>query len=95
MIENKVTIEGKIVSLGEWHETKKGGRIRDFFVEAEGKRTQYYCLTEVVDKDAEPKILVSEHFYRFEGYVNGLLIPNGDRQLHVNKILLSKIWKPG
>jgi hypothetical protein len=96
MIDNKETIEGQIVSIGQWHVTKTGDRIRDFFVEADGRRTQYYCLTEFCERMKDEKALALGDFYRFEGCVNGLKIAVEDgREIHVNKIMVTKLWKPG
>lgn len=96
MIQNRVIIEGKVISIADWHQTKKGDMIRDLFVEAPAGRIQYYCLTQF-EYQGEPErdIKIGEE-YRFEGYINGLQI-NTESQgtIHVNKICIAKLWKPG
>ena len=95
MIANKVTIEGTIVSVGNWHETKKGDLIRDFFVNAESHRLQHYCLTQFAAQSTTPTELNVGDFYRFEGHVNGMKIATAEHgDLHLNKIMVSKLWKP-
>jgi len=95
MIENRVVIEGTVSSIGEFHTTKKGDRLRDFFITAEGKRLQYYCLTQYTSQGERPIDLEIGSFYRFEGYVNGMRILAGEiGEVHVNKIIVSKQWKP-
>jgi len=95
MISNKVVIEGTVVSVGVWHETKKGDRIRDFFVNAESHRLQHYCLTQFAPAGSEPTEIKPLDFYRFEGHVNGMKIATADHgDLHLNKIMVSKLWKP-
>jgi hypothetical protein len=95
MISNKVVIEGTIVSVGVWHETKKGDRIRDFFVNAESHRLQHYCLTQFAAWSTTPTELAVGDFYRFEGHVNGMKFQSETHgETHINKIMVSKLWKP-
>lgn len=95
MIDNKVILEGTIVSLLDWHELRNGGQVRDIYLEAEGQRINYYCLTEVVQKDQKAKDLAKGDFCRIEGYVNGILIESKHGPIHGNKIVIAKLWKPG
>jgi hypothetical protein len=96
MIQNRVVIEGKVISIADWHTTKKGDVIRDLFVEASAVRTQYYCLTQFEYKgDPERDIQVGGD-YRFEAYVNGMQVTTENHGvIHMNKIIIAKLWKPG
>lgn len=94
MIDNKIVLDGTIVSVGDWSETIKGGMIRDFNVNAEANRMHYFCLTQHCAKDQDPWDIKIGESYRFEGYTNGIIIKGGEREFYVNKILVTRIWKP-
>lgn len=94
MIRNKVTIDGKVISVGDWKETKNGDLLRDVCVQAEGSRLQHYLLTQFCGQDVKPWEIRIGESYKFEGYVNGLRHKTESGDVYVNKICISKIWRP-
>lgn len=93
MIYNKMTIEGIIVSIGDWSETKKGDLIREIQVDAEAKRIQHYSLTQYCKRGEQAEPIQVGEAYQFKGFVNGICFRTPEGERYENKICITQLWK--